>query len=199
MPIKYYIDEIGNDQWIKKILYESGVKVSGDNGHTLIGKEVKALLDKYWTIFPIDSNNVIIKEIHIWYQHIESLYQLIMTPTILNNDQVNLLDSRIQKYRDYRSRHPKLSKNSVRSISEDRIRISRKLIRPLTPKEHILINHVYPFAHQHKSIGLFSEQAGESIHARFNSIYDRYNHISNIADRYQLVFDKFNVQTLLSM
>ena len=203
LPIKYYIDEIGNDQWIKDVLYEQGVKVICDNGHTLIGKEVKALIDKYHDIFPVNSNNGIIREINSWYQHIQPLYQLIMSPTILPNEQIILLGNLIQNYRDFRSHSPKLSKNVIHNINIDnnqsRIRIKKKIVRSLTPKEHILINHVLPFVQQHKSIGLFSEQGGESLHARFNNIYERYQHISSVDDRYQSVFDKFNVQSLLSL
>ena len=46
--------------------------------------------------------------------------------------------------------------------------------RDYTPKEHYLLHHTYDRATMFLSIGLFSEQACESVHHQFNLLKDRY-------------------------
>ena len=53
----------------------------------------------------------------------------------------------------------------------------------LTWKVHIIFNHIVPFCKYHNSgLGMFAEQTGESIHAKFKSTYARYKRDSQHID-----------------
>ena len=51
----------------------------------------------------------------------------------------------------------------------------RKLDIPVTPKVHILIFHVSEFCNQfRRGLGIYSEQASESVHYDFDSFWEKY-------------------------
>ena len=54
----------------------------------------------------------------------------------------------------------------------------------VTPKIHILEEHVVPFIHQWRvGLGMMGEQGAESIHARFNALERTYSSITNSVER----------------
>ena len=69
------------------------------------------------------------------------------------------------------------------SFREDIIKFKAAYLEldiPITPKLHIIFDHITPFCESHgKSLGIFSEQATESIHADFNKFWQKYK-VTNI-------------------
>jgi hypothetical protein len=60
----------------------------------------------------------------------------------------------------------------------------------ITPKMHIMIYHMTQHAHTHRSIGMFSEQGGESLHAVFNKLNRQFVYIPNDEQRIKSVMEK---------
>ena len=56
--------------------------------------------------------------------------------------------------------------------------------QPVFPKLHYLEDHVIDFIRQWKAgPGLLGEHGGESVHARFNNLQQRYSSMSNVSSR----------------
>lgn len=54
----------------------------------------------------------------------------------------------------------------------------------ITPKLHILEDHVVPFLMKWKcGFGFYGEQGGESLHNQFNKMKHRFNNIKNPQER----------------
>lgn len=60
----------------------------------------------------------------------------------------------------------------------------------ITPKMHVMIYHMSQFAQRYHTIGMFSEQAGESIHNVFNKLNRQYAPIACDVQRIKTVMQK---------
>ena len=71
-----------------------------------------------------------------------------------------------------------------------------ELLIPITPKVHIIIDHLVDFCKRHGSaLGPFSEQASESVHADFSQIWQHYRVAPNhdrFADKLLSAVVKYN-------
>ena len=48
-------------------------------------------------------------------------------------------------------------------------------VKTVTPKIHAILYHVPEFCSEHqKALGFFSEQASESVHSKFNDVWQKY-------------------------
>ena len=67
----------------------------------------------------------------------------------------------------------------------------------ITPKLHLLEDHVVPqMTHFRAGLGLFGEQGGELIHAKFNTLYRVHGNIPNAVDRLRTVSKQYLLSTL---
>jgi hypothetical protein len=60
----------------------------------------------------------------------------------------------------------------------------------ITPKMHVMIYHMSQFAQKYHTIGMFSEQAGESIHNVFNKLQRQYAPIASDVQRIKAIMQK---------
>ncbi|PIC47986.1 hypothetical protein B9Z55_007137 [Caenorhabditis nigoni] len=58
----------------------------------------------------------------------------------------------------------------------------------MTPKLHILVEHVMPYVRRFRTLGKMSEQSIESFHALYNRLQDRFKSIRNDSTRYSHCF-----------
>jgi len=58
----------------------------------------------------------------------------------------------------------------------------------ITPKLHLLAVDIPRFAHTHHTVGLYSEQAIESMHAEANRLLRDYSGVGENMKKHQLVF-----------
>jgi hypothetical protein len=147
----------------------SGIRINhnGNYGHTLTGDEVHRLLSKQHIesviaiLLPTKVNGYIFdngsystaKE---WITLLAALHHICMTASNISGDALNRLKQLVDQYCMLRSAH--IMDSSV------------KPMRPLTPKEHVLICHFYTFAEQFGTIGILSEHGMEAQHAHFNQL-----------------------------
>ena len=66
----------------------------------------------------------------------------------------------------------------------------------ITPKLHMLENHVVPFIKKWGlGLGLYSEQGGESIHAEFNKLRRQYHSVTPANRRVLLTLKQHHVNS----
>jgi hypothetical protein len=65
----------------------------------------------------------------------------------------------------------------------------------ITPKLHMLEDHVVPFLMKWRvGFGFLGEQGAESIHARFNRIRPNFNNMHNAVDRLEAILKEHLIQ-----
>jgi hypothetical protein len=65
----------------------------------------------------------------------------------------------------------------------------------ITPKMHFLVTHVPSFARRHKTLGFFSEQSLESLHAKINGYERQFSGIRDPERRMKMIVQHFHLST----
>ena len=60
----------------------------------------------------------------------------------------------------------------------------------ITPKMHVMIYHMPELAHKYRTVGMFSEHAGEAIHTVFNKLNRQYVYMGSDLKRLNSVMNR---------
>jgi hypothetical protein len=149
---------------------------NGNGGRTLVGDEVHRLLSNKYRdqliqiLSPYRVTNYIFDNgsydtAKQWIELLSKLHHTCMKATSISQTELNELKTNIDSYSMLRSAH--IMDSSIQPM------------RPLTPKEHILLCHFYSFAQQHQTVGLLSEHGMEAQHSQFNRLHKQFSSITN--------------------
>ena len=63
-------------------------------------------------------------------------------------------------------------------------------VRTITPKMHVMIYHMPELAQRYRTVGMFSEHAGEAIHTVFNKLNRQYVYLGSDLKRLDSVMSR---------
>lgn len=155
--------QIFGEQSVRTALKQHGVFFNRNEGHGLDGNAVKKLFEVGGDVL---QSLRIRPHLYFFYGHLfdtlSYLYELSLSPRKLHPFELSPFADAIYDYTFWRSQ-----------ISRMLYGVPYSPERRYTPKEHCLICHFLPFIQWHGSLGLYSEQAHEKIHHKFNIFFAR--------------------------